>query len=46
MFRTIALSAGLLISAGSTDALAWGCDGHRAVVFVAEQLLAAGRSTR
>ncbi len=39
MFRTIALSVGLLISAGSTNAFAWGCDGHRAIVFVAEQLL-------
>jgi hypothetical protein len=40
MFRTIALSVGLLVSAWPTDAFAWGCDGHRAIAMVAERLLA------
>ena len=32
---------GLLIAAGPSNAFAWSCDGHRAVVFVAERLLSA-----
>ena len=41
MIRPSALIAGLLILAGPSNAFAWSCDGHRAVVFVAEQLLGA-----
>jgi nuclease S1 len=41
MKRSSALLAIVLwLSAGGSDALAWGCDGHRAVVFIAERLLA------
>jgi len=29
----------MLLSPGSREALAWGCDGHRAVVYIAERLL-------
>ena len=36
---TLVLAAALLLSAGAADAAAWGCDGHRAVVFIAERLL-------
>src|ERR1700730_1208243 len=36
---TLVLAVVLPLSAGTTDAIAWGCDGHRAVVFVAERLL-------
>jgi len=34
-----AFAMALLITAGSSDARAWGCEGHRAVVFIAERLL-------
>jgi len=37
---TFVLAAVFVLSAGRTDAVAWGCDGHRAVVFIAERLLA------
>src|SRR5713226_5689174 len=37
---TLVLAMALLLSAGTTDAIAWGCDGHRAIVFIAERLLA------
>ncbi len=37
---TLVLAAVLLLSIGTTDAIAWGCDGHRAIVFIAERLLA------
>jgi hypothetical protein len=37
---TPVLAVVLLVSAGRADAIAWGCDGHRAVVFIAERLLA------
>src|SRR4051812_25651319 len=36
----LALAVVLLLSGGTADAVAWGCDGHRAVVFIAERLLA------
>src|SRR5215210_2679212 len=39
MIRQSALIAAVLIAAGPADAFAWGCDGHRAVVLVAERLL-------
>ena len=41
MFRIIALAAGLVVSAGSSQAQAWGCDGHQAIAIVAERLLGA-----
>ena len=41
MSRPIALMVVLLIAAGPSHAFAWSCDGHRAVVFVAERLLSA-----
>jgi hypothetical protein len=37
---TLVLAALLLLFVGRADAIAWGCDGHRAVVFIAERLLA------
>lgn len=37
---TLLLAAVVLLSAGQRNALAWGCDGHRAVVLIAERLLA------
>src|SRR5438876_5203976 len=36
---TPVLAAVVLLSLGNADAFAWGCDGHRAVVFIAERLL-------
>lgn len=36
---TIIVALGLSIAAGCADAAAWGCDGHRAVVLIAERLL-------
>jgi hypothetical protein len=46
--RVVALTAGLVAAAGSSDALAWGCEGHEAVAIVAERLLdpAAVRAVR
>ena len=41
MMRQTVLIAALLIAAGPTNAFAWSCDGHRAVVMVAERLLGA-----
>jgi hypothetical protein len=41
MIRQSALITVLLIAAAPTKAFAWSCDGHRAVVMVAEQLLGA-----
>jgi nuclease S1 len=41
MIRPLALMVGWLIAAAPSSALAWSCDGHRAVVFVAERLLSA-----
>ena len=41
MIRSIALTVGLLIASGPSTAFAWSCDGHRAIVFVAERLLSA-----
>ncbi len=38
---TLVIAAALLLSAGTTDAVAWGCEGHRVVVFIAERLLRA-----
>jgi hypothetical protein len=37
----MALTVGLLIAAGQSKTFAWSCDGHRAIVFVAEQLSSA-----
>ena len=37
--RTILLAAAVWLAFGSSQAAAWGCDGHRAVVFLAERLL-------
>jgi hypothetical protein len=36
---TLVLASLLVLLGGRTDVLAWGCDGHRAVVFIAERLL-------
>ena len=41
MIRTFALTVGLLIAAEPSTAFAWSCDGHRAIVIVAERLLSA-----
>jgi len=35
----VAIAIALLLTIGCVDAGAWGCDGHRAVVFIAERLL-------
>ena len=32
----------LVVSVGASDALAWGCDGHRAITILAERLLSPG----
>jgi hypothetical protein len=39
---TLLFATVVLLSVGQRDALAWGCDGHRAVVLIAERLLAPG----
>jgi hypothetical protein len=39
MRRILALSALLLLTIGGSKASAWGCDGHRAIAMIAEQLL-------
>jgi hypothetical protein len=41
MIRPVAVAVVWLIAAGPSHAFAWSCDGHRAVVFVAERLLSA-----
>ena len=41
MIRSLALTAGVLIAAGPSTAFAWSCDGHRAIVILAERLLSA-----
>ena len=33
------IAAGIVLFAGSRDAAGWGCDGHRAVVYLAERLM-------
>lgn len=38
--RRVAIVALLLVAGGRSNALAWGCDGHRAVALIAERLLA------
>src|SRR5262249_23325001 len=35
----VAAAAAFILAMSSTDAIAWGCEGHRAVVFIAERLL-------
>jgi len=35
----VAAAWAIVLTLGSADAQAWGCDGHRAVVFIAERLL-------
>jgi hypothetical protein len=42
--RTAAMAAILLVTAGRSQAFAWGCDAHRAVAMLAERLL--GTATR
>jgi nuclease S1 len=37
---TLVLASVLLLTAGRTDAIAWGCDGHQAIAYIAERLLA------
>jgi S1/P1 Nuclease len=39
MSSHVAAAIALVLTFGSADASAWGCDGHRAVVFIAERLL-------
>jgi len=36
---TVLCATALSIALGSSDAAAWGCDGHRAVVYIAERLM-------
>src|SRR5262245_65406201 len=37
--RALVLCAMLTVTAASSNAEAWGCDGHRAIAFLAERLL-------
>ncbi len=46
MLRATMLAMGLLVTAGGSEALAWGCDGHRAVAIVAQRLLSATAANR
>ena len=39
MIRTFLLTALLMVFAGTSQAFAWGCDGHQAVALIAERLL-------
>lgn len=39
MRRSTIVAIVLLLTAGRSDALAWGCDGHRAIAMLAERLL-------
>jgi hypothetical protein len=39
MSSRVAIAIALVLTIGCLDATAWGCDGHRAVVFIAERLL-------
>lgn len=39
MNSRVTAALALVLTIGCTDAAAWGCDGHRAVVFIAERLL-------
>lgn len=39
--RCLAAAAGMLLTIGSGDAFAWGCEGHQAVAILAERLLPA-----
>jgi hypothetical protein len=41
MIRPMTLTVVLLMAVGPSPAFGWSCDGHRAVVFVAERLLSA-----
>src|SRR5262245_17381942 len=40
------MSVALLLTAGRSDALAWGCDGHRAVAIIAQRLLSSTVANR
>ena len=40
--KQVVCAFALLVSAGSSRAFAWGCDGHQAVVILAERLLSPG----
>lgn len=44
--RVLVLAVALLVTAGSSDVLAWGCDGHRAVAIVAQRLLSSSVANR
>jgi hypothetical protein len=46
MLRATMLAVGLLVTAGRPEALAWGCDGHRAVAILAQRLLSASTASR
>jgi hypothetical protein len=37
--RTLFLASVCLLTIGRSNALAWGCDGHRAIAYIAERLL-------
>jgi hypothetical protein len=41
MHSRLLAAVALVLTIGCSDAMAWGCDGHRAVVFIAERLLPA-----
>jgi hypothetical protein len=41
MIRRVAAAMAVVLTSFCSDAAAWGCDGHRAVVFVAERILGA-----
>jgi hypothetical protein len=41
MHSGVAVAVALVLTVGCANATAWGCDGHRAVVFIAERLLPA-----
>lgn len=46
MVRVLVLALALLVTAGSSQALAWGCEGHRAVAIIAQRLLSSSQASR
>jgi hypothetical protein len=42
LIRAFVLSSVLVMSVGTSQAFAWGCDGHQAVAMIAERLLSPG----
>jgi hypothetical protein len=46
MIRVLVLGVALLVTAGQSEVLAWGCDGHRAVAIIAQRLLSSSVTSR